>query len=191
MCKFHVFKPIYIAIFEKNDDLDYFEKKKWRSLQGGTLVFYLSSLQGDPCVSFFFNWQESTLEKKKKIGRKITKCLLREDVRRRMIYSYVGSSSDVTRTSSSSSDVTPTYYIRMYTCIHVGDTDGGRSRECWGAAQGHGALCVPRLQDANLRRRSRRLPPRPRVLKVCFVWGGWVRERDRARDRMNPNDLEK
>jgi hypothetical protein len=50
---------------------------------------------------------------------------------------------------------------------------------------------VPRLQDANLRRRSRRLPPRPRVLKVCFVWGGWVRERDRARDRMNPNDLEK
>jgi len=66
MCKFHVFKPIYIAIFEKNDDLDYFEKKKWRSLQGGTLVFYLSSLQGDPCVSFFFNWQESTLEKKKK-----------------------------------------------------------------------------------------------------------------------------
>ena len=47
-----------------------------------------------------------------------------------MIYSYVGSSSDVTRTSSSSSDVTPTYYIRMYTCIHVGDTDGGRSREC-------------------------------------------------------------
>jgi hypothetical protein len=79
---------------------------------------------------FFLIDKRALLRRKKKIGRKITKCLLREDVRRRMIYSYVGSSSDVTRTSSSSSDVTPTYYIRMYTCIHVGDTDGGRSREC-------------------------------------------------------------
>jgi hypothetical protein len=38
-------------------------------------------------------------------------------------------------------------YIHTYICIymHTGDTDGGRSLECGGAEQGHGALCVPRL----------------------------------------------